>query len=108
MIWKKDFRKDLGGEFMSPWNWGYIESPLLDGDLVICTPGGSRGTLAALNINTGEVVWRSAEWTEPGGNSSALAAEVEGVRQYIQFAENGDCHWQFVHERSRPAVLLQP
>lgn len=88
-LWQKDFRKDLGGEFMSHTDWGYSESPLVDGDLVICTPGGSQGALAALNKNTGEVVWRSTQWTSPGGYSSAIKAEVDGVKQYIQFARDG-------------------
>lgn len=89
MIWQKDFRKDLGGEFMSQWDWGYSESPLVDGDLVICTPGGSQGTMAALNKNTGEVVWRSTGWTDPGGYPSPIVAEIDGVKQYIQMAKDG-------------------
>jgi outer membrane protein assembly factor BamB len=62
LLWEKDLRRDLG-EFMSMWDWGYSESPLLDGDLVICTLGGSQGTLAALDKKTGDVVWRSVDWT---------------------------------------------
>lgn len=89
MLWQKDFRTDLGGDIMSPWNWGFSESPLVDGDLVICTPGGSKGTMAALNKNTGAVIWRSAAWTDMGGYASPLVAEIDGVRQYIQFTRRG-------------------
>ena len=89
MLWQKDFRKDLGGEFMSQSDWGYSESPLVDNNLVICTPGGDEGTLAALNKHTGEVVWRSAEWTDAGGYSSPIVVEIDGIRQYIQFAREG-------------------
>ncbi len=89
MIWQKDFRKDLGGNIMSRADWGFSESPLVDGDLVICTPGGDQGTMAALNKNTGQVVWRSKEWTDLGGYSSPVVAVIGGVRQYIQFARNG-------------------
>jgi outer membrane protein assembly factor BamB len=37
-LWSKNMKKDLGGAIMS--RWGYSESPLVDGDQVICTPGG--------------------------------------------------------------------
>ena len=87
MLWQKDFKTDFGGRIMS--NWGYSESPLVDGDLVICTPGGDEGTLIALDKNTGNVVWRSAEWTDQAGYSSPIVAEINGVRQYIQQASGG-------------------
>lgn len=89
LLWQKDFRTDLGGDIMSRWDWGFSESPLIDGDLVICTPGGSEGTMAALDKNTGKVVWRSKEWTDLGGYSSPIVAEVDGVRQYIQLTRKG-------------------
>jgi len=53
---------------------------------VIVTPGGKNGTLAALNKATGEVVWRSAGETQGAHYSSAVAAEINGVRQIVQFA----------------------
>ena len=54
VAWSKNMQKDFKGKMMS--GWGYTESPLVDGDLVICSPGGSDGTLAALNKKTGELV----------------------------------------------------
>lgn len=74
---------------MSQWDWGFSESPLVDGEWVICTPGGDKGTMAALNKKTGSVVWRSIDWKEVGGYSSSIVAEVDGVRQYIQFTRGG-------------------
>jgi outer membrane protein assembly factor BamB len=49
-LWSKDLRRDLSGGIP---NWGYSESPLIDGDRLICTPGGRQGTLAALDKKTG-------------------------------------------------------
>ena len=89
MLWQKDFKKDFGGNIMSRQNWGFSESPLVDGNLLICTPGGSGGAMAALDKNSGAVVWRSKEWTDLGGYSSPVVAEVDGVRQYIQLAREG-------------------
>lgn len=89
MLWQKDFRTDFDGNIMSRHDWGFSESPLVEGDLVICTPGGEKGTMLALNKNTGETVWRSTEWTDLGGYSSPIIVDVAGVRQIIQLTRKG-------------------
>jgi outer membrane protein assembly factor BamB len=53
--WRKSL-KDLGG---SAPGWLYAESPLVDGDKVVCTPGGPRGAIVALDKKTGELIWQS-------------------------------------------------
>lgn len=117
LLWQKDFRNDLGGDIMSQWDWGCSESPLVDGELVICTPGGSKGTLAAINKKTGDVVWRSTDWTDNGGYSSPIVAEVDGVRQYIQYtrggvagvaAKDGTVLWNAEVAGNRVAVVPTP
>ena len=84
IIWQKDFKNDFNGKIQS--GWGYSESPLVDGNLVICTPGGDDGTMIALDKNTGALVWRTKEWTNEAGYSTPIVVEVNGVRQYIQQA----------------------
>jgi outer membrane protein assembly factor BamB len=79
-IWRKDYTKDFGGS--SP-SWGYSESPLIDGEQVAVTPGGSQGTVVALNKKTGAVVWQSKELTDPAHYSSLIVADLGGVHQYI-------------------------
>jgi outer membrane protein assembly factor BamB len=81
-VWRKNLTKDLGGEMMT--HWGYSESPLVDGDKLICTPGGDKGTLAALNAKTGAVLWRSTELKNKAPYSSVVVSEAAGVRQYVQ------------------------
>jgi outer membrane protein assembly factor BamB len=85
--WHKNPIEDFGG---SEPRWGYSESPLIDGDKLICTPGGSAATLAALDKKTGEPVWKA---TVPGGDgpaySSVIAGELAGQRQYVQFVQHG-------------------
>jgi outer membrane protein assembly factor BamB len=64
--------------------WGYTESVLVDGPNVICTPGGPKGAVMALDKMTGKKVWQSAEWTEPAQYSSIIAVDHNGARQYLQ------------------------
>ena len=81
-VWRKNLIKDLGGEMMT--EWGYSESPLVDGDKLICTPGGDKGTLAALDKKTGKVLWRSTGLKNKAPYSSVVITTAGGVRQYVQ------------------------
>src|SRR5262249_42214191 len=83
-VWGSNLRKDLDGQLMS--GWGYSESPLVDGDKLICTPGGPRGTLAALDKKTGRVVSRSKGVPDRAASSSPSVAELGGVRMIVQVA----------------------
>ena len=80
LVWDRKM-DELGGRVP---NWGYAESPLVEGDLVVCTPGGEKGSIAALNKKTGETVWQCAELTEPAHYSSIIAADINGSRQLVQ------------------------
>ena len=116
IIWQKDFIEDFGGKLMS--RWGYSESPLIDGNHVICTPGGDQGTVMALDKNTGAVIWRTKEFTDPASHSSAIVAELDGIRQYIVLAaksvagvsaKDGELLWKIPVEGARvPAVIPTP
>lgn len=54
--WKKHLQQDFDGK---PGNWAYSESVLIDGEKLICTPGGETAALAALEKLTGEVIWKA-------------------------------------------------
>jgi outer membrane protein assembly factor BamB len=85
--WRKNVGADFGG---TPGIWAYAESPLVDGDALICTPGGSEATLVALRRKSGDVLWKCPV---PGGDeaayASAISVEAAGVKQYVQFLQNG-------------------
>jgi outer membrane protein assembly factor BamB len=96
--WRKSLPRDLGGEVNpigggleepTPLGWGYASSPLLDGDRLVCVPGGKRGLLAALDKKTGSLVWQSKEVPEQACYSSPLAVEVSGIKQYVQAINAG-------------------
>lgn len=44
--------------------WGISENIVIDGDNLICTPGGEIASVVALNKKTGEVVWECRELQE--------------------------------------------
>ena len=56
VLWQHSLTRDFGGR--APM-WSYRESPLVDGDKVICTPGGQDATLVALDKLTGKTIWKS-------------------------------------------------
>lgn len=84
VLWSKTMSA-LGGR--KP-NWGYCESVLVDGDRVVCTPGGKEGAIAALDKQTGEVVWRSADVPDGAQYASIVPVEHNGQRQYLQLFMN--------------------
>ena len=79
--WRKHFKEDFGGDRPE---WGFSESPLVDGDKVIVTPGGSKGAVVALNQKNGAVIWQSKDFTDEAHYSSLVPVELGGVRQYVQ------------------------
>ncbi len=85
--WRKNLRADFGGH---PGQWAYSESPLVDGDALVVTPGGAQATIVALNKKTGETIWKSAV---PGGDDAAYASviivDAGGRKQYVQFLAKG-------------------
>ena len=84
-VWGISMVKDLGGRVPG---WGYSESPLIDGDHLICTPGGGKGTIAKLDKKTGEVVWQSADLKD-GAQYSSIVISNFGVKQYITLVTAG-------------------
>jgi outer membrane protein assembly factor BamB len=114
-VWSKDFGKDLSGAKQNL-KWGYSESPLVDGDQVVCTPGGRLGTVAAFDKKTGTVRWRSEGLRDEAGFSSLVPAEFGGVRQYVVMtpenvagvaARDGRVLWRFAR-RSIVATIPTP
>ncbi len=87
-------------------NWALSESLLIDGDNVICCPGGPQTCMVALNKNTGEVVWKAASVNEPAGYASPIVVEHKGLRIIITLtlkgmigvnADTGELLWHVKH-----------
>ncbi len=121
VIWRKNFQKDFGGKMMS--GWGYSESPLVDGDWLIVTPGAKDAALAALNKKSGDVIWKSAipDLGNKGGDgaaySSVVISNAAGVKQYVQLvgrgvisvrATDGQFLWNYNKVANGTAVIPTP
>jgi len=93
VLWKKNFAQDWGGRMMS--GWGFSESPLIDGEKLVCTPGGSAATIVAVNKLTGKEIWRSAvpnlgqKGGDGAGYSSIVISNARKVKQYVQLIGRG-------------------
>ena len=112
-IWGVSLVSDLGGKVPT---WGYTESVLVDQGRVICTPGGLQGALAALDADTGKLLWQSTEFTDYAQYSSPIVIENRGKRQYVQLvmknlvgidAKSGDLAWKSAWT-GRTAVIPTP
>jgi outer membrane protein assembly factor BamB len=113
VVWAKNLVKDFGGAIPG---WGYAESPLIDGDRVVCTPG-SRGGMVALNKATGALIWQCKELRDPAGYSSIMVADVDGIKVYVQQtmgsalgvrARDGKLMWKGEKMGRRTAVIPSP
>jgi len=89
--WRKNLKRDFAGQHG---HWDYAESPLVDGDKLICTPGGPTATIVALNKTTGAVMWRGSA-AELGGDystasyASPIATQFGSAVQYVAFLNGG-------------------
>ncbi|MEZ6121656.1 MAG: PQQ-binding-like beta-propeller repeat protein [Planctomycetaceae bacterium] len=87
VIWQKNILSEFGGSNIT---WGISESVLIDDGHVICSPGGSRGTVVALNAATGATKWASQVPEGPQASyASPMVAVVGRVKQYVVFTSKG-------------------
>ena len=128
IVWKRNFAEDWNGKMMS--GWGFSESPLVDGDWVLCTPGGKTAMIVALNKMTGEEVW-STETPEyeketgknggaikdGAGYASIVVSEGAGVKQYVSLvgrgvigvrASDGELLWRYKDVSNGTANIPTP
>ncbi len=119
--WRVNIERDLGGRMMS--GWRFSESPLVDGDRVIVTPGTASSTLVALDRGTGKLLWRCAagdiglNGADGAGYSSAVVAQVGRTRLYVQqygrgvigvHASTGKLLWSYNRVACGTANIMTP
>jgi outer membrane protein assembly factor BamB len=113
VIWHHNLVRDYGGR---PPGWSYRESPLVDGDKLICSPGARDAGIVALDKLTGKTIWKSAI---PGSSGAAycspIAFDFEGQREYVNFTANmlvgisasdGKFLWHFDKPANRNSINI--
>ncbi|MEP7271501.1 MAG: PQQ-binding-like beta-propeller repeat protein, partial [Acidobacteriota bacterium] len=113
-VWRRNILKDFAGE--NP-NWLISESPLIDGNRVIVTPGGSNAGIVALDKMTGQTIWASKGLSDPAHYASCIAADIGGVRTIMGFtskaavglrASDGELMWSYKPVANGTANIATP
>jgi outer membrane protein assembly factor BamB len=86
--WRTNLKTEFGGKKGD--GWGYSESPLVDGNQVVVTPGGEEATMVALNKNTGKPLWKTVREGDRGaGHASIVVSTIGKTRVYVQTTAGG-------------------
>lgn len=111
-VWGLSLIDKFGGHVPT---WGISESPLIDGDRVIVTPGGPGASVVALEKLKGDLLWKSQ--SDPAGYSSPIAFDAGGSRKVVVFTahgaialdmKNGDFQWRYDKVANRTANIATP
>jgi outer membrane protein assembly factor BamB len=114
VVWQRNILKDFGGRNIG---WLISESPLVDGNVVIVTPGGRGAGMAALDKMTGKTVWVSKDLSDEAGYASPIVADVQGVRTVMTLtsdaavgvrASDGKLMWRYTQVANRTANITTP
>ncbi len=113
-VWHRNILRDFGGHNIQ---WLLSESPLIDGTRVIVSPGGRNAGMVALDKMTGAEVWRSRDLSDEAGYSSAIIADVQGVRTIMTLtaeagvgvrASDGKLMWKQPQAANNTANIATP
>jgi len=111
-VWSKAMQ-ELGGSLP---NWGYSESPTIHGEKLLCSPGGEKGAIVALDKISGDLLWQTSELDDIAHYSSIVVTEHLGKQVGVQLLvsqlvavdlKNGDVLWS-VPWPGRVAVVPTP
>jgi outer membrane protein assembly factor BamB len=114
LVWRRNILKDFRGQ--NP-RWLISESPLVDGDHLIVTPGGEGASIVALDKLTGKTVWTTKELSDEAAYSSCVVADIQGVHTIVGFtsragvgvrAGDGKLMWHYEKVANRTANIATP
>ena len=114
VIWQRNILEDFNGRIPA---WLISESPLVDGDRLIVTPGGPNAGMVALDKMSGETIWVSTELSDQAGYASPVVADVDGVRTVMTLtaeagvgvrASDGHLMWRYPRAANSTANITTP
>lgn len=113
-VWQVDTLKEFEGRNIT---WGMSGSPLIDGNNVICTPGGRKGAVVALDKMTGRTVWATTGLNESATYCSPILVRrgpnrllVNAIQKSVicVSADTGRLIWQVPYETSYDTAIATP
>jgi len=114
VVWRRNILREFNGRNI---NWLVSESPLIDGDRIIVSPGGRNAGMVALDKMTGTTVWVSKELSDEAGYASSVVADVQGVRTILTLTGNagigvratdGKVMWRYGNVANNTANITTP
>jgi len=113
-VWSLNILEKFGGRNIA---WALAESVLIDGEKLICCPGGQEAAMAALDKKTGKTLWVCKGAGDKPGYASPIVVDFQDLRQYVTLTSNaaigvhartGDLLWRFEHKTSYDANIPTP
>jgi len=114
VVWRRNILREFNGRNI---NWLISESPLVDGDRIIVSPGGRNAGMVALDKMTGATIWVAKELSDEAGYASPVVAEVQGVRTIMTMTGNagigvratdGKVMWRYSNVANNTANITTP
>jgi outer membrane protein assembly factor BamB len=114
IVWQRNILRDFKGRNIQ---WLVSESPLVDGDRVLVSPGGRDAAVVALDKMTGNTVWTSKGLSDQAGYASLIAADIGGIRTLMTLtaeagvgirASDGKLMWRYPGAANRTANIATP
>jgi len=114
VLWQRNILKEFAARNIP---WLISESPLVDGNQLIVTPGGRNAGIVALDKMTGKTIWASKELSDEAGYASAVVADVQGVRTIMTLtaeagvgvrASDGKLLWRYTRVANGTANIATP
>jgi outer membrane protein assembly factor BamB len=113
-VWSINLVEKFAGQVP---RYGYSESLLIDGNNLLCCPGGSKGYMVALDKKTGMTKWANKDIKEEPGYNSPLLVKDHGLRQVLTMttlgvigvnADTGELLWKKGHTNKRELNIANP
>ncbi|MBW7991049.1 MAG: PQQ-binding-like beta-propeller repeat protein [Planctomycetes bacterium] len=113
-LWAVDLKSKFDAKFGI---WAFAENVIVDGDKVLCMPGGPKGRVVALDKRTGKTLWINTEIEHSAAYCSGIVVTHGGIRQLINMTqrsvfglnvETGKLVWSATFVPMSPQNALRP
>ncbi|MDR0328081.1 MAG: PQQ-like beta-propeller repeat protein [Planctomycetaceae bacterium] len=85
-IWSKNIRDEYEAKLPT---WAYAESPVVDGDKVVCWIGGEKAAACALDKMTGKTIWETPSTGAVGNYATMCVFDYADRRIYVNMNQTG-------------------